>query len=145
MKWNFGTGIAVVYSIFALSMIAAAIRSTHYDVGLVKKDYYADDLAYQGHFNKVQNEKSSSERLKISQDTEGSLILSFPKTQTPPNGSITFFRPSKMGIDQTFALKTTVDNTMIISTQNLMRGLWKIQIDWSANGTAFYREETITL
>ena len=145
MKWNFGTGIAVVYSIFALSMLAAAIRSTHYDVGLVKKDYYADDLNYQQHFNKIQNEKASAERLKISQDTEGSLILQFPKTQTPPKGGITFFRSSKMGIDQTFDLKTGADNAVIIPTKTFMRGAWKIQIDWTANGTAFYREENIKL
>jgi nitrogen fixation protein FixH len=145
MKWNFGTGIAVVYSIFALSMLTAAIRSTHYDVGLVKKDYYADDLNYQQHFNKIQNEKGSVERLKMALDTEGSLILQFPKTQTPPNGTITFFRPSKVDIDQTFDLKTNADNTMIIPTKTMMRGAWKIQIDWIANGTAFYREENITL
>jgi nitrogen fixation protein FixH len=145
MKWNFGTGIAAVYSIFALSMLTAAIRSTHYDVGLVKKDYYADDLNYQQHFNKLQNEKGSVERLKMERDTEGSLILQFPKTQTPPNGSITFFRPSKVGIDQTFDLKTNADNTMVIPTKTMIRGAWKIQIDWIANGTAFYREENITL
>jgi nitrogen fixation protein FixH len=152
MKWNFGTGIAVVYSIFALSMLTAAIRSTYYDVGLVKKDYYADDLAYQQHFNKLQNEKRSVERLKIertviarNEATEGSLILQFPKTQTPPNGTITFFRPSKVGIDQTFDLKTDADNSMIIPTKAMIRGMWKIQIDWTANGTAFYREENITL
>jgi nitrogen fixation protein FixH len=145
MKWNFGTGIAVVYSIFALSMLTAAIRSTHYDVGLVKKDYYADDLNYQQHFNKIQNEKGSIERLKMERDTEGSLILQFPKTQTPPNGTIMFFRPSKVGIDQTFDLKTNADNTMVIPTKTMLRGAWKIQIDWTANGTAFYREENITL
>lgn len=145
MKWNFGTGIAVVYSIFALSMLTAAIRSTHYDVGLVKKDYYADDLNYQQHFNKIQNEKGSAERLKMERDTEGSLILQFPKTQMPPNGTITFFRPSKVGIDQTFDLKTNADNTMVIPTNTMIRGAWKIQIDWMANGMAFYREENITL
>jgi hypothetical protein len=26
-----------------------------------------------------------------------------------------------------------------------VRGAWKIQIDWRANGAAFYREENITL
>jgi FixH len=145
MKWNFGTGIAVVYSIFALSMLTAAIRSTYYNVGLVKKDYYADDLNYQQHFNKMQNEKGSAERLKMGLDTEGSLVLQFPKTQTPPNGIITFFRASKVGIDQTFDLKTNADNTMVIPTKTMLRGAWKIQIDWRANGTAFYREENIRL
>lgn len=146
MKWNFGTGIAVVYSIFALSMVAAAIRSTHYDVGLVKKDYYADDLNYQQHFDKIQNEKGSAERLKIERDTEGvCLILHFPKNQPSPKGTITLFRSSKVGIDETLVIKTDEGNTMHVPIKSLMRGAWKIQIDWRANGTAFYREENITL
>lgn len=146
MKWNFGTGIAVVYSIFALSMVAAAIRSTHYDVGLVKKDYYADDLNYQQHFDKIQNEKGSAEPLKIERDTEGvCLILHFPENQPSPKGTITLFRSSKVGIDETLVIKTDEGNTMHVPTKSLMRGAWKIQIDWRANGTAFYREENITL
>jgi nitrogen fixation protein FixH len=146
MKWNFGTGIAVVYSIFALSMLAAAIRSTHYNVGLVKKDYYADDLNYQQHFNKIQNEKRSGERLKIEPDTEGTcIILRFPKNQPAPTGTVTLFRPSKVGIDEMLVIKTDVENGMHVPVKTLMRGAWKIQIDWTANGTAFYREENLTL
>jgi FixH len=146
MKWNFGTGIAVVYSIFALSMLTAAIRSTHYDVGLVKKDYYADDLNYQQHFNKIQNEKSSAERLKIERDTEGTcLILRFPQNQPSPTGTVTLFRPSKVGIDEMLVIKTDAEYGMHIPVKTLMRGAWKIQIDWMANGIAFYREENITL
>jgi nitrogen fixation protein FixH len=146
MKWNFGTGVAVVYSIFALSMLTAAIRSTYYNVGLVKKDYYADDLNYQQHFNKIQNEKGSGERLKIERDTEGvCLILRFPKNQPSPIGTVTLFRPSKVGIDETLVIKTDEENRMHVPIKTLMRGAWKIQIDWRANGTAFYREENITL
>jgi nitrogen fixation protein FixH len=146
MKWNFGTGIALVYSVFALSMLAAAIRSTHYDVGLVKKDYYADDLNYQQHFNKIQNEKGSAERLQIEQDSEGTcIILHFPKNQSAPTGTVTLFRPSKVGIDQMLPIKTDGDDKMHFPIKNLLRGAWKIQIDWTANGTAFYREENITL
>jgi hypothetical protein len=153
MKWNFGTGVAVVYSIFALSMLAAAIRSTHYDVGLVKKDYYADDLNYQQHFNKIQNEKGSAERLQIERNvlarneaTEGTcLILHFPKNQPSPTGTVTLFRPSKVGIDQKLTIKTDEGNKMHVPVKTLLRGAWKIQIDWIANGRAFYREENITL
>ncbi len=146
MKWNFGTGIAVVYSIFALSMLTAAIRSTRYDVGLVKKDYYADDLNYQQHFDKIQNEKTSIDRLKISRDTEGvCLILHFPKNQPVPKGTITLFRPSKVGIDETFSINTDHNNEVHVPIKTLLRGAWKLQIDWRANGTGFYREESITL
>lgn len=153
MKWNFGTGIAAVYSIFALSMLTAAIRSTRYDVGLVKKDYYADDLNYQQHFNKIQNEKRSSERLKIERSViardeateEVCFILHFPKNQPSPMGEVTLFRPSKVGIDETLVIKTDGENAMHVPVKGLMRGAWKIQIDWTANGTAFYREENITL
>jgi nitrogen fixation protein FixH len=146
MKWNFGTGIAVVYSIFALSMLTAAIRSTYYNVGLVKKDYYADDLNYQQHFNKIQNEKGSVERLQIERDTEGTcVILHFPKNQPAPTGVVTLFRPSKVGVDETLSIKTDEGNKMHVPIKSLLRGAWKIQIDWTANGTSFYREENITL
>jgi nitrogen fixation protein FixH len=146
MKWNFGTGIAVVYGIFALAILTMAIRSTHYDVGLVKKDYYADDLNYQQHFNKIENEKSSAERLKIERDTEGvCLILRFPQNQPAPTGTVMLFRPSKVGIDQTISIETNADNVLHVPVKTLLRGAWKIQIDWRANGTAFYREENITL
>jgi hypothetical protein len=146
MKWNFGTGIAVVYSLFAVSMLAVAIRSTHYDVGLVKKDYYADDLNYQQHYNKIQNEKSSSERLKLERDTEGTcIIVRFPQNQPAPMGKIILFRPSKVGIDEIISIKTDKNNAMHIPTKQLLHGAWKIQIDWTANGTGFYREENITL
>jgi nitrogen fixation protein FixH len=129
-----------------LSMLTAAIRSTYYNVGLVKKDYYADDLNYQQHFNKIQNEKRSVERLKIERDTEGTcVILRFPKNQPVPTGTVTLFRPSKVGIDEVLVIKTDAENGMHVPVKTLVRGAWKIQIDWRANGAAFYREENITL
>ena len=144
MKIHFGKGIAFVYSLFALSMLAAAIRSTYYDVGLIKKDYYTDDLTYQTHFNKVQNEQSAPEHLKIERNTEGSfVVLIFPKNQTAPTGTVTLFRPSQVGIDQTLNIQTNADNTMQIPTNTLLKGVWKIKVDWIANGVGFYRESAV--
>ena len=55
MKFNFGTGIALVYGIFAVGMVTMVIISRGEDPGLVQKDYYNLDLNYQAHLTGKQN------------------------------------------------------------------------------------------
>lgn len=146
MKFNWGTGIAAAYTIFALAMVGLVIKSTQHDVNLVKKEYYDDDINYQSHFNKLQNEKNLTTDLKIDLITEGvDLSIKFP-TETPqPTGKITFFRPSKTGIDKTLDIQVNEKNEMIIPTSILKDGLWKVQVDWQANGKTFYKEQNILI
>ena len=63
MKFNWGTGIALVYGAFALIMVGVVIRSRQYDPGLVSKDYYNLDLNYQEHFDKKQNAANLAQAL----------------------------------------------------------------------------------
>ena len=154
MKFNWGTGIAATYIIFALAMVGLVIKSTQHDVNLVKKEYYDDDINYQSHFNKLQNEKNLSTDLKIDLITKVSnpensarvdLSLKFPAETPQPTGKITFFRPSKTGIDKTLDIQVNEKNEMIIPTSILKDGLWKVQVDWEANGKTFYKEQNILI
>ena len=55
MKFNWGTGIALAYGIFALSMVGVVFASRKHDPGLVQKNYYDLDLNYQARMDKKQN------------------------------------------------------------------------------------------
>jgi nitrogen fixation protein FixH len=71
------------------------------------------------------------------------LSIKFP-TETPqPTGKITFFRPSKTGMDKTLDIQVNDKNEMIIPTAILKDGLWKVQVDWQANGKKFYKEQNV--
>lgn len=146
MKFNWGTGIAAVYATFALAMVGLVIKSSQHEVNLVKKDYYDDDINYQTHYNKVQNSRNLSKDLSIDLITEGvDISLKFPEETPNPTGKVTFFRPSKTGIDQTLEIKVNEKNEMIIPTSILQSGLWKVQVEWEANNKAFYKEQNIVI
>jgi hypothetical protein len=95
MKLNWGTGIAIFYGCFMLTFIGIAIKTTQYDVNMVKKDYYNDDINYQKHYDKIQNEKDLIEKVQINFDTETeSVVLKFPKTLSLPMGKVMLFHPA---------------------------------------------------
>ena len=53
MKFNWGTGIALAYGLFALGMVGAVFASRKHDPGLMQKNYYELDLNYQARMDKA--------------------------------------------------------------------------------------------
>ena len=146
MKWNWGTGIAVFYSVFVLVLMFAVYRSTQYDNSLVSEHYYADDLAYQQHYNKLVNAQQLKEDLKIwNKIQKGEVELHFPAEFGQVGGEVYFFCPSDKQSD--FRLPVQVDESRVqrIPTEGLRPGRWKVKVNWKADGKEFYKEETITL
>jgi hypothetical protein len=146
MKLNWGTGIAIFYSTFVLIFIGIVIKSTQYDVNMVKKDYYADDLNYQSHFDKKQNARFLTEGVGIRYDNERSaVILRFPTNMPLPEGTVTLFHPARDKDDKFFTIKTDNAAAMEIPVKGLPNGRWRLQIDWKSGNKAFYKEEYIII
>ena len=146
MALNWGKGIALVYTLFALSMLGLAYQSTKHDVGLVKKDYYDDDINYQTHYVKMQNARQLTTDLSIALDSTGSeIVLHFPKDLPKPTGKILLFRPSQTGVDATLDIETDAQYSMAVPTKSLQSGLWKIKVDWQANGKDYYKEQPLVI
>jgi nitrogen fixation protein FixH len=144
MKFNWGTGIALFYGTFALAMVFMVIKSSQHDVGLIKKNYYDDDINYQSHFDKLQNSKNLKTDLAIDLTGEGAeLSLKFPAETPSPTGKVTFFRPSKTNIDKTLDIQVNDKNDMVVPVSVLQSGLWKVQVDWQAQGKTFYKEQNV--
>ena len=74
MKINWGSGIAIFYSLFVITMVYAVVRSTQFDNSLVSDHYYADDLKYQERFDKLSNAQNLKEDLKIQAAESGSQV-----------------------------------------------------------------------
>lgn len=146
MKFHFGTGIAIFYTIFAGTMIFFVFKTTQYDHSLVREDYYKGDLEYQQHYNKLQNTSLLDEEVVIyHKAVQKQLVVDFPMELTDVNGSATFFRPSNSGQDVEIKLTTDENLQQIISTENLQSGRWKVQLDWVANGKSYFKEVSVVL
>ena len=146
MKWNWGTGIALFYTLFAGTLIFQVIKSTQYDNSLVSEKYYADDLAYQQHYDKLVNNMQLSEELKIHNKIQlEQIALQFPKELEKVNGEIHFFCPSNSSLDFKIPIQTEETKTQNISTKGLKRGLWRVKVDYASKGINYFKEEVINI
>ena len=146
MKINWGSGIAIFYVVFASVLLFSVYKSTTYDNSLVEENYYAKDIAYQEHYNKLVNAKSLKQDLKVIElPQKQSVAFYFPKELGKPSGKIHFFCPSHSNLDFELEVDTDGEATQYIPIEDLKKGLWKVKVDWQADGKAFYKEEALVI
>lgn len=129
----------IFYALFMLVFIGLLIASRSVDHSLVEEDYYASDLAYQEQFNKIQN-NINADLLNITHDFESQNIIFDFQHSDISKGEIHFYRPSNQGFDMR---KTITGQNMIVPIESLMKGRWKIKVDWTSDGKSFYQEKDI--
>lgn len=146
MKFTWGTGIAIVYTLFVIVMIGMVIYSKTFDHSLVVDNYYEEDLAYQSHIDKVKNARTLEQDLIIQEDKEQQIVLfKFPREFRQISGSIWFYRASDKSKDFKINIEVDSDGQVIVPFKNLATGLWKVKVDWGGDGKPFYKEVTIVL
>ena len=144
MKLNWGTSIAIFYIAFAVTMVGFVIKSKTYDHSLVTDDYYAQDLAYQHHYDKMVNAKALANDLTIGKVGEQVQFL-FPKEIEQPNGEILFYRASDKSKDFTVKVSTDSNGLQTVPTSQLVPGRWTVKVDWQGGGKEFYKEQVVIL
>jgi nitrogen fixation protein FixH len=146
MKFNWGTGIAIFFSVFVLSLVYQVYRSTQYDNSLVSDHYYADDLRYQEHYDKLANAQALAVDLKIQhQKQKKEVEIHFPNGFDQFGGEVYFFSPADKSRDFRLPVRPGADGVQYIPTEELPKGHWKIKVDWTGDGKAFYKEQGVRL
>ena len=145
-KWNWGTGIALVYSLFALSMIALVVSSFAKKLDLDSKDYYAQELVFQNQIDKSNRARSLSIPLKWVVERE-TIRINYPQIFAGIliTGKIYLFKPSDNNADVNFQIKADENLQQEISTSALPTGMYKIRIDWAAKGLTYFNDGVIEI
>jgi hypothetical protein len=146
LKWNWGTGIALVYSVFAISIILLVVYSFSKKIDLVTPDYYAKELKYQHQIDKINAAKNLPEAARWNV-TPQSITISFPAEfdASQISGVITLFKPSNDLSDKSFKISLNSENVQIIPTSNLENGMYKMKLDWKLADDEYYQEAVIVL
>ncbi len=138
-RWNWGWGIATVYTVFALGTLAFAYFSFSQKVELVSTDYYNKEVSFDQHASRVRNSQALTTPVQAHYDEQAELItLSFPFSGA--HGSVQLYRPSESGQDQTLDVRCDERNQMFIPTKSLSKGLWRVKVEWDAAGKNYYDE-----
>lgn len=143
MKISWGTGIAATYTIFVLITLGLTYTMMTKNVDLVAANYYEKEIIYQQQINKINNTSKLREGMKF--EFNGSTVnFCFPKIGDI-SGEITFYRPSDSKKDFKMPIRPDKDNKQIVDATKLIKGYWKIKIEWKANGIDYYNEEQVIL
>jgi nitrogen fixation protein FixH len=136
-KFNWGHGIFIFFVFFVGTLITVLIASRRVDHSLVVDDYYAQDLAYQSQYNKVEN-NLNDDLLQIEMD-KSSINFIF-NTDKISSGTIKFYRPSDKSLDFDLPI---AGNNITIEKSKLQKGKWKVKVDYSINNKPYYKEKEI--
>ena len=144
MKFNWGTGIFLFYTIFALSLVFQVIKSTQYDNSLVVDDYYEADINYQAQYERKVNAAALSAPVDIGwRAADQSVVIQFPPEVEAPTGSVVLYRPNTKALDQNYDLKLSEDQSMNINGHDLLPGRWSVRITWKDGEKEFFSEGNI--
>lgn len=145
MKLHWGNYIAIFYTCFVIAMVFMVFKSSQNQMDLVQENYYQKDLDYESFRSKRQNSTELSEQVSVSYSvTNNAIELTFPEGMKTLSGKLVLFRPSDKQLDKTFILKLDQQSKMSIPIDgDIPPGLWKVQLDWEAEGNNYYKEESI--
>ena len=144
MKISWGTGIAIVYGIFVVGMLGAVMASTTRKPVMVSKDYYDLDLKYQEHYDKKTNAAQLPDGLPIQFEAATQRIkIDFPEDLGTPGGKVKLFRSVTTANDQLINIEPDDSGDFYISVEGFPKGIWNIEVDWTAGDKAYFNESKI--
>jgi nitrogen fixation protein FixH len=145
MKIHWGTGLAIVFVVFAVGILIMVRISMNREVDLVSDDYYQQELRHQDQIESERRSNNLSEHTSIGVSS-GEVALKLPKSFSPDStsGTLTFYRPADRHKDFIVTLRLDSTNTQLVSTSSLQKGLWKLKVRW-AHHQDYYHEESILI
>ena len=147
MRLHWGTGMAVVYTVFACSTIGFVTFAMRQPVELVSGDYYAQALTYDRRMAGRANVAALGEAFScvVSPDDQVVSLRLPPGRDSIAHGTVTLYRPSDSRADQVFALSTDSHGEQQIALSGLTPGRWRVQVEWEAHERPFYYEREVDL
>jgi hypothetical protein len=144
MKLNWGFRIAATYILFIIGVLVMVVIFMNQDVELVTENYYAKELTYQNEIDKKNRTNALSDQLEIKKEDD-SLLIMFPKQFNAAgiSGLIYFYRPSDESRDFVMSIKADSSGIQSIPSNKLIRGLWKIKVEWEVGSESYINEKIL--
>ena len=140
--------IVAVFVLFALYIGSMVYQAMQTDVNLVSDDYYPQELVHQQRMDAVARTAALPVPIEITHsDASRRLSLQLPAALAGQavHGQVHFFRPSNQALDFTLPLKPAADLQQLVNTSKMAPGHWRVQLNFTAGGQAYFLEQDLTL
>lgn len=146
MNFSWGYKITLLYSTFAAFIFVMVYKSSTLNTELVRDDYYQAEITYQDRIEEMRNSRDLEQPVTIKyKAADDKLIADMPELGTTISGKVLVYRPSDSKLDKTIKLDLASGDDWQMSTAGMASGLWRVEMEWSANGKNYYNNEVVIL
>ena len=142
---NWGKWIVVAFILFAAFIGTMITIMMKQDIGLVTKNYYAEDLAFQEQMERKQNTEQLELKPEVTIEQRQVLKVYFPSVSFIESGEVRLVRPSSEKLDQQIKLQASADSVQLFNLNPLTPGPYRVKLLWKAEGKEFYLEKLIVI
>jgi hypothetical protein len=140
--WNWGVGIATVYTIFAGATVGFVAFAMTERVDLVSPEYYAESLEHDAKQTAGSRTLALGSSFRIEQ-AAGIVTITWPAAARPDNGRISMYRPADSASDRSIAVAADTQGRQVVSLESLPAGSWILQCNWVSGGLKYYAEQRL--
>lgn len=146
MKFNWGTGIAIVLGLFAISMGYAVYKAVQQDYDLVTTDYYTEELAYQKRIDQKSNALRLNEEVKLTLSEAGLHIAMPPSLKDKEaTGRIEMYCITEADNDFTLEKEAWIVTDLAIPANKLPSGRWTAKVTLHVDDKGYYFDPEIQI
>lgn len=146
ITFNWGTGVAVVYTAFAVATAGFVTFAMGRSVDLVSADYYAQSLQQDRKMDAERNALLLRPAPAVAQPNGRVAVLSLPAGHAASaRGQLTLYRPSDATADFSLPLALDGNGEQRVSLNGIIAGHWILKVRWSAGGREFYVERPVVV
>lgn len=145
MKVSWGWKAGLLYTSFVVMMVSMVVASSRQKIDLVSKDYYKDEIEYQGVIDAGRNQSQLLAPLVI-RANDVQVTVDFPDVFKDKvlKGEVYFYSPVNDKWDYRIELNTD-NNRMSVDKNILHKTIYAIKIKWETEGKNYYQETSINL
>jgi hypothetical protein len=142
MKFNWGTGAFTLFGGFVIFMLGLVYFASQQSNELVTEDYYEKELEFKEIIKKQARTEKLSEQIQLKIENNVFSIIFPEEVGINISGKVIFFKPSSKNDDKEIPFQIN-SNNYNINTSDFSSGMYKVKIDWKANGIEYYNEKEI--
>lgn len=127
---------------FLIAFIVFAVRQRE---DLVSPDYYEREIRYQSQLDSINRSRSMAANPVVTfEPGQQVIVITLPIGQTRgATGNIQLYRPSDARLDRVVPLALDPAGRQRLDARQLRDGLWKIRVQWSAAGQAYFVDQPV--
>jgi len=142
---NWGYKILIVYLVFVAGIAVMVYKSTTQKIDLVTTDYYAKELKYQDRIDAVKRTGALTSKVTYEvKDQTITLLLPAEFESKEASGTVMLYYPADNSKDVNKDF-TTGNRSITIKIPATASGSYQLQLNWVADGHAYYFEENLFL